>query len=104
MALPISFLPKGEGTRVSAGRAAGLLELAKTMVSVRSPVDATILGHNAQAVADPSIIRADPYGQGWLLRLEVGDWNGQGLVSGEGIVAAFEAAMDLDDFTGLPAQ
>jgi len=96
----VAFLPKPAGTQVEAGRAVGLLELSKTMVSVRSPVNATILAHNAAAVADPSLISTDPYHGGWLLRLGVGDWQSAQLVSGAAIVAAFEQAMDLENFTG----
>ena len=96
----VAFLPKPSGTQVEAGRAVGLLELSKTMVSVRSPVKATILGHNAAAVADPSLISTDPYHGGWLLRLGVADWKSAELVSGAAIAAAFEQAMDQENFTG----
>lgn len=96
----VAFLPKATGTRAAAGRAVGLLELSKTMVSVRTPVDAIILAHNAAAVADPSLISADPYAGGWLLRLAVGEWKIADLVSGPAIAAAFEQAMDMESFTG----
>ena len=96
----VAFLPKPAGTQVDAGRAVGLLELSKTMVSVRSPVKATILGHNAAAVADPSLISTDPYLGGWLLRLGVAEWKSADLVSGAAIVTAFEHAMNLENFTG----
>ncbi|OGA01329.1 MAG: hypothetical protein A3H35_12120 [Betaproteobacteria bacterium RIFCSPLOWO2_02_FULL_62_17] len=96
----VAFLPKPSGTQVEAGRAVGLLELSKTMVSVRSPVKATILAHNAAAVADPALISTDPYQGGWLLRLGVDEWKSADLVSGAAIPAAFEQAMDLENFTG----
>lgn len=100
----VAFLPKPAGTKAEAGRAVGLLELSKTMVSVRTPVDATILAHNPAAVADPSLISTDPYHGGWLLRLEVGAWKSADLLAGAAIVAAFEQAMDLEDFTGREAR
>jgi len=98
----IAFLPKPAGTVVEAGRAAGLLELAKTIVSVRTPVAGTILGSNEAAVADPAVIRDDPYGAGWLVRLRADAWNAAAaqLVSGEAIGPAFEEAMDLEGFQG----
>src|SRR5262245_52311779 len=98
----IAFMPKPPGTTVDAGRAVGLLELAKTIVSVRTPVKGTIIGANEAAVADPAIIRDDPYGAGWLIRLKADDWGAaQGsLVSGAAIVAAFEEAMNLENFEG----
>ncbi|MFM9972469.1 MAG: glycine cleavage system protein H [Burkholderiales bacterium] len=97
----VAFLPKALGAEIDAGRAVGLLEISKVMVSVRTPVKGRILGHNEAAVADPSLISNDPYGAGWLLRLEVGAWDRQGLVTGDAIRAAFEDAMDLDNFTGM---
>lgn len=96
----VAFLPKAVGTEIDAGRAAGLLELSKAMVSVRSPVKGTILAHNEAAVADPSLIGSAPYRAGWLIRLKVGEWNREDLVSGAAILPAFEEAMDLDNFTG----
>lgn len=100
----VAFLPKADGTAIEPGRAAGLLELYKTIVSVRSPVRATLLGHNAAVVKDPALIRADPYHAGWLLRLDAGDWaresDRNGLVCGPAILPAFEQAMDLENFSG----
>jgi glycine cleavage system H protein len=96
----VAFLPKADGTRIDAGRAAGLLELSKAMVSVRSPVAGTIIGANQHAVADPSLISSDPYNSGWLIRLAAPDWNPAGLVFGPAISPAFNEAMDLENFTG----
>jgi glycine cleavage system H protein len=98
----IAFLPKPLGTTVEAGRAVGLLELAKTIVSVRTPVKGTILAVNEGAVADPGIIRDDPYRAGWLIRLKAEDWESaqHSLVAGAAIAPAFEEAMDLDNFEG----
>ena len=95
----VAYIPKPVGTEVEAGRAVGLLELVKTIVSVRTPVKGTILEHNAAAVADPGIISADPYGAGWLVRLKVdGPAVLESLVSGDAIGPAFEEAMRLENF------
>jgi len=98
----VAFMPKPLGSRVEAGRAVGLLELAKTIVSVRTPIAATILAANAAAVVDPGLVRSDPYGGGWLVRLGVDDAGTamQKLIWGDAIVPAFEEAMRLEDFHG----
>jgi glycine cleavage system H protein len=98
----VAYIPKPVGTEVDAGRAVGLLELVKTIVSVRTPVAGTILEHNAAAVADPAVISADPYGAGWLVRLKVdaGPTALQPLVSGQAIGPAFEEAMRLESYVG----
>jgi glycine cleavage system H protein len=98
----MGFLPKPAGTEVEADRAVGLIELWKTMVSVRTPVACRIVEGNAAATADPTLINRDPYGAGWLLRLRVPDWEQVkvNLVSGDAISVAFEEAMRLDNFEG----
>ena len=98
----IAFMPKPIGMAADMGRAVALIELAKTIVSVRTPVGGTIVAANEKAVADPSIIRDDPYGEGWLVRLKVDDWESAGatLLSGAAVGPAFEAEMELENFTG----
>ena len=97
-----AFTPKVVGATIEAGKAVGLLELSKTVVSVRSPVNGRIIEVNAAAVAKPSIISADPYGAGWLVRLATDadpDANAR-LLSGAALVPAFEAEMALEKFEG----
>ena len=97
-----AFTPKASGSAIDAGRAVGLLELSKTVVSVRSPVAGTLAEINAAVVARPSLISADPYGAGWLVRLATSAnlaENAQ-LVSGEALRQPFEAAMALENFEG----
>ncbi len=97
-----AFTPKTIGTSLEAGRAVGLLELSKTVVSVRTPVAGSIVEINAAAVTKPSLISADPYGTGWLVRLESAvnfDLECR-LLKGPAIVPAFEAEMTLENFEG----
>lgn len=95
-----AFVPKALGVKVEAGKAVGLLELAKTMVSVRSPVAGEIIGRNELAIADTALIARDPYRDGWLVRLKVASFQDEGLVRGPGIAPAFIQAMDLENFKG----
>jgi glycine cleavage system H protein len=96
----LAFIPKPIGTLVEADRSVGLLELAKTLISVRTPIAGEIAASNQAAVADPSIINADPYGNGWLVKLKVKNWESAkgALVSGAAVAPAFEEAMRLDNF------
>jgi glycine cleavage system H lipoate-binding protein len=98
----MGFVPKPAGTVVEADRSVGVVELWKTMVSVRTPVAGTILEWNAAATKDPALIHRDPYGEGWLVRLQAVDWDraSTALLRGVALVPAFEAAMDLERFTG----
>lgn len=97
-----AFTPKAVGTRLDAGRAVGLLELSKTVVSVRTPVAGTLVEVNAEVVAKPSMISADPYGAGWLVRLATDATleSSSGLLWGAALAPAFETEMALENFEG----
>ena len=96
-----AFTPKAVGTRLDAGRAVGLLELSKTVVSVRTPVAGTLVEVNLAAVARPSLISEDPYGAGWLVRLSTkAALESGGLLSGAAVAPAFEQEMMLENFAG----
>jgi len=99
----LAFLPKPDGTVVDADRAVGLLELAKTVISVRTPLAGKIIASNAAVVRRPETINEDPYGDGWLVKLGVSIVPGEvaSLVSGTAIESAFEEAMRLDNFGGV---
>jgi glycine cleavage system H protein len=97
----IAFVPKPAGMSVDAGRAVGLLEIAKSLVSVRTPVAAVIVEANAAAVTDTGLINHDPYHRGWLMRLQIDCWEAarKTMLHGAEIFAAFDAAMALENFS-----
>ena len=97
-----AFTPKSVGTQLDAGRAVGVLELSKTVVSVRTPVAGIIVEVNSMAISKPAIISADPYGAGWLVRLSTkADFAADTqLLTGNALIPAFEEAMALENFAG----
>lgn len=66
--------PKSAGTPVEQGRAIAVVELAKSIVSVKSPVTGTVLAVNPRLADDPGLVHRDPYGDGWLARVELKDF------------------------------
>src|SRR5512138_3434308 len=58
------------GTRVKRGEPIATLWGGGRQLPVRAPFDARITGVNAAVVRDPSIVRSDGYGKGWLVALE----------------------------------
>ena len=68
--------PKSPGAVVEQGRAVAVVELAKSVVSVKSPVSGRVVEANVQLVAQPELVHQDPYGAGWLARVQVVDWAG----------------------------
>jgi glycine cleavage system H protein len=61
------------GETVEAGDACGELESTKSVSDIFSPVAGVVSGVNPLLEANAETINADPYGDGWLFELELGD-------------------------------
>jgi glycine cleavage system H protein len=59
------------GAEVEAGAVVGEIESTKSVSELYSPVSGTIAEVNAEAVENPEIVNQDPYGKGWLFKVEV---------------------------------
>jgi glycine cleavage system H protein len=59
------------GATVEAGAVVGEIESTKSVSELYSPVSGTITEVNAEAVENPEIVNKDPYGKGWLFKVEV---------------------------------
>ncbi len=68
--------PKVSGSRVEQGKSIAVAELAKSIVSVRSPVTGTVVEINAHLATEPQRVHQDPYGSGWLARVRLSAWDG----------------------------
>ena len=66
--------PKVAGSVVAQGQSIAVVELAKSIVSVKSPVGGTVLEGNAALASRPELVHRDPYGEGWLARLRLADF------------------------------
>ena len=64
---------KPAGTSVGAGGSVGEVESVKTTSEIYSSAAGTIVEVNTDAVKDPSLLNSDPYGKGWLVKLDVAD-------------------------------
>ncbi len=62
-----------EEVEVNAGDEAATLESQNDSLSVIAPLDGTIVEVNRLLEDNPELINNDPYGDGWLFRLEAGD-------------------------------
>ncbi len=82
--------PKRPGTLVERGRSLAVVELAKSIVSVRSPLGGTVVAVNERLAGAPELVHQDPYGEGWLARLQPADWAADraALLHGEPVAAA----------------
>jgi len=60
------------GDAVQAGQACGTIESAKSISDLFAPVTGTVRTRNDELARTPSLVNADPYGQGWMLEVETG--------------------------------
>lgn len=65
-------LPK-VGATVKAGKVVGEIESTKSVGELFAPVDGTITEANDAVVEKPELVNEDPFGEGWMIKLEVAD-------------------------------
>jgi len=81
---------KRVGTELAQGATVAVVELAKSIVAVKSPVSGTVVEIN-EALADrPQLVHQDPYGDGWIARLRLADFTADqaALVHGDAVAPA----------------
>jgi glycine cleavage system H protein len=61
------------GTAVSANQTFGEVESTKSVSDIYSPVTGTIVERNDELDKSPELINTDPYGQGWMVVIELAD-------------------------------
>ena len=58
------------GRTVAAGEACAVVESVKAASDVYSPVSGKVTAGNAALASQPELLNQDPYGAGWLFRLQ----------------------------------
>ena len=66
----IEFLPQ-VGDEFAAGDEMTIIDSAKTTVQVYTPVDCKVIGLNEKLNEKPELVNSDPYGEGYLVELEL---------------------------------
>ena len=61
------------GTAVTAGQPLGEVESTKSVSDVFAPVGGTVLTRNDALESQPELLNSDPYGEGWIVEIEVAD-------------------------------
>jgi glycine cleavage system H protein len=59
------------GTRVAAGQACAVVESVKAASDIYSPVDGVVTASNTALAERPELLNQSPYGEGWLMRIEL---------------------------------
>jgi glycine cleavage system H protein len=62
-----------EGEEVAQGDSCATVESVKAAADVYMPVSGKIIEVNDELPDTPEVINSDPYGEAWLLKVEIGD-------------------------------
>ena len=82
------------GRRLADGEACAVVESVKAASDVYSPASGRVSESNAKLADAPELLNQDPYGEGWLMRLEeVADLSAADLLD----AAAYERFLDQDN-------
>ena len=68
------------GRKLSAGESFGVVESVKAASDLYSPVSGRITAVNEKLAAHPELINSDPYGDGWILKVELAGELPEGLL------------------------
>jgi glycine cleavage system H protein len=71
------------GENISAGKVCGEVESTKSVSDIYAPVSGVVTEVNTSLSDSPETINSDPYGGGWLLKIEVKELPSDLLTSAE---------------------
>jgi glycine cleavage system H protein len=61
------------GDAVTAGEPLGEVESTKSVSDLYAPVTGTVIARNEALEDQPELVNADPYGEGWIVEIQVED-------------------------------
>lgn len=79
------------GSAITAGESVGELESTKSVSEIYAPVSGEVTAVNDALDATPELVNSDPYGEGWLFEITVGD---PAAVENLLDAAAYQSALD----------
>lgn len=77
------------GQTLAAETVFGTVEAVKTVSDLFLPLAGTVTEINAELESNPALVNSDPYGAGWMIKMNVDD------------VSAFEGLMSADAYQAL---
>ena len=69
----VHYEPPNDGDTIAKDSAYGEVESVKAVSDVISPLSGEVLEVNQKVVDEPETVNADPYGDGWLIRIRLAD-------------------------------
>ena len=61
------------GAALTAGETCGEVESTKSVSDVYAPLTGTVTARNEALMSTPEVVNADPYGEGWMVEVELTD-------------------------------
>jgi glycine cleavage system H protein len=80
------------GAAVTAGESFGEVESTKSVSEIYAPVTGEVAGRNEALESRPDLINQDPYGEGWLVEIAVGEADLSGLLDADAYRALTDAS------------
>ncbi|MGV8875952.1 MAG: glycine cleavage system protein GcvH [Rhodoglobus sp.] len=77
------------GDSVAVGKIVGEIESTKSVGELFAPVSGTVVASNAAVSTSPELVNSDPFGAGWLVKIEFSD---------------LPSMLSLDEYTALTAE
>ncbi|MEJ1921663.1 glycine cleavage system protein GcvH [Microbacterium sp. KHB019] len=78
------------GTEITAGAVVGEVESTKSVGELYAPLAGTVTEINDAVVDDPSLVNAEPFEGGWLIKVTIADGAAEGLLDRDAYVALTE--------------
>ena len=69
----VHYEPPNEGDTIKRDSAYGEVESVKAVSDVVAPLSGEVLEVNQKVIDEPETVNADPYGEGWLVRIRLTD-------------------------------
>ncbi|HEX9381096.1 MAG TPA: glycine cleavage system protein GcvH [Gaiellaceae bacterium] len=69
----VHYEPPSEGDTISKDSPYGEVESVKAVSDVIAPLSGEVLEVNPKVIDEPETVNADPYGEGWLVRIRLSD-------------------------------
>ena len=69
----VHYEPPNQGDSIARDSAYGEVESVKAVSDVIAPLSGEVLEVNKKVVDEPETVNADPYGEGWLVRIRLSE-------------------------------
>ncbi|MGO2745771.1 glycine cleavage system protein GcvH [Microbacterium sp.] len=78
------------GTEIASGSVVGEIESTKSVGELYAPLTGTVTEINDAVVDDPSLVNAEPFAAGWLIKISIAEGAADGLLDRDAYVALTE--------------